>query len=233
MIDSRWLDRFGYVRTKQIYSDSGNGVYYSIIAKLLGAHGGAAIRVYQSVDKRSCLLMRNPENSYGNTSHDDYLAMAVDHLRDGYALYPRAILLTTILNLGYLKNCPYDFKDKTWIEKLKQIAKPFLLIYPAWWIVMIAAAWPNRGVYFFARVMLRLVLSFQSIDVKNASGTQLTWLVNYAILLMGNDKPMKRFLLKLRAEGTSMSKIMIDQGYWQIGHPVLDGYDKFTERMIG
>lgn len=219
MID-RFLDKHGFVKTKLHQDSTGNGALYSTISWCLGCKIPFPFGLLWDYDRG--VLMRTPNDEYGQESHDNYLAIGVYCIKNGEPL-ARSILWSAIKKFGFMQNS-FE-KGDLW--------KSQMFRFPHVWIVMIAAAWPNRGVYFFARVMLRLVLSFQSIDVKNASGTQLTWLVNYAILLMGNDKPMKRFLLKLRAEGTSMSKIMIDQGYWQIGHPVLDGYDKFTERMIG
>jgi hypothetical protein len=43
-------------------------------------------------DKPRALLMRNPENSYGNTSHDDYLALGMLFIFNEETREPRRLL---------------------------------------------------------------------------------------------------------------------------------------------
>lgn len=228
---TEWFDKFGYIRTKKIYETSGNGVFYSTIALALGLITENQI----TFSMRGAMLKRNGENSYGNTSHDDYLGMAVTLLEAGSVVVARGVVLTFILNCFYMKNCLYDFGGKTWKEKLTQIWRPFLLPFPAWWITMLAAAFPNCIVRYVARFLLTALVRFSRLNLADASGTQLTWLTCYAVSLLGSEKPMKEFLLKIRSRDTSMAQVMSQPSdpYWDPAHPVIEGFAKMETELLG
>lgn len=223
MIDGKWIDKHGFVKTKIHQESTGNGALYSTISWCLGCKIPFPFGLLWDYDRG--VLMRTPNDEYGQESHDNYLAIGVYCIKNGEPL-ARSILWSAIKKFGFMQNS-FE-KGDLW--------KSQMFRFPHVWIVMIAAAFPNRILKWLACRASIIIGSFSRVDLSDASGAQLQWLVNYSIVLMGDPKPMKRFLMKLRAEGTSMSKIMIDQGYWEHTperHPVLDGYDRFEEKMIG
>src|SRR6478736_8751829 len=88
MIDTKWFDKNGLIKPRLAWTDSGNGIFYSSFLLSLMNACGERNRLYgDKIDLsiRSCfkhpgLLMRTPDNRYGNTSHDDYLGLAVHRL---------------------------------------------------------------------------------------------------------------------------------------------------------
>ncbi len=222
-MDNKWLDRNGLVRTNDSAGDSGNGFFYSTVAIAVNAeelyeifHSMTACYRYDDA-----LLMRNPDNSYGNTSHDDYLALGMVFLFRNETSGPRRFLLRAILRGFYLKNCAYDFNG-TWKQFFKQVTAPMLFRFPVWILVMLGACSSSPIVRYPVRKLIRLILSFYKHDYGNKSGLQLQFMSLYALGVLGEREPMKTFINELPAP---LDVLM--EPYWQAGHPVLDGYGQF------
>lgn len=221
-MNPEWLDKNGFVKTKRVFADSGNGAVYTVIAMALN-ESEQYIPLTPLWDAKRGVLMRTPENTYGQESHDNYMAVAIYCMRFN-PRWARVILWSAIKKLGFMQN---DFTEgnafwKSWMGR-----------FPHLWVTMIASAFPNRVVFCITRNLLMALMSSQKINLQDASGIQLQWLNYYAIKLMGTDAPMRAYLMRLRSMGTSMSKVMRDQKYWDDDHPVLDGYDRFEKEMIG
>jgi hypothetical protein len=215
VIDKKWLDKNGLVRTKEMFEDSGNGAAYSCLANILCE--GTYIPLTRLWDAKRGVLVRTPQNTYGNESWDNYLAVAVYCLMFNKR-WARVILWSAIKKLGFMQNS-FE-KGDLWRSQMFR--------FPVIWVVMIAAAF--KIIAPLSRLILQAMCIFHTLNLADASGTQLQFLQRWAIYRMGNPKPMKKFLQSLKDQGTSMKEVMT--GYWQEGHPVLDGYDKFEKMLL-
>lgn len=232
MMDYKWRDRFGLVRPKENVSDTGNGFYYSTVG--LAVNAVSMPEIFDSMaacyDSDRKLLKRNPENSYGNTSHDDYLALGMLFIFNGETREPRRLLARAVFRGFYLKNCAFDFNG-TWEQFFKQVTAPMLWRFPVWILVMIGAAFPSIIVRYPVRKLLRLILSTYKKDYGNQSGLQLQFMSLYALGTLGEREPMEKFMRELPAGlNTLMSKA--GDPYWQPGHPVLTGMKSFHEYIL-
>lgn len=216
-----FLDKYGLIKTKVNQDSTGNACLYTVLYRILCGGIGGNTQVTQLYQRDLGVLWRTPENTYGQNSHDEYTALGVWLIIIEDRITARQVLWSAIQKCGFMQN---DFREENAFWKSQMFR------FPQIWLIMIAAAFPSLQI--LARLSLTALASTTGLNIANASGTQLTWLLNYAILLMGNDKPMKKFLTKLRDQGTSMSEVM--SGYFETNprHPILDGYDEFTARMI-
>lgn len=206
---NEWRDKYGFIKSKSYQDSTGNPYLYTVIYSILNR--GENFYLNQLWKKELGVLWRTPDNTYGQNSHDEYLALAVDHIMIPCTEVPRQVIWSCIKKLGFMRN---DFKEKNGLWK------SWLLRFPHVWIVMIAAAFPNRIVFLVNSKLLQLLMSFSNPQVKDASGMQLTFMNLYAIHLMGNSKPLINFMKRY-----NMSEIM--SGYYEIGHPILEGYKNF------
>lgn len=217
----KWIDQNGFTKPRSAFGNSGNGITYSVISECLGLYNFSFSELYHV----NGTLMRNQQNSYGNQSHDDYTSFAIHCIYFSDTWAARSILLTTITKLGYMKNCAYDFKKGNLKHNLKQLGRPFIVIYPAWLILMVAAAFPNKVIVFLARNLITVLAKIQKLDLSNASSVQLRWLICHAARIMGSDSAMKWLFDKISAQGTNLASIMIP--YYDPEHPHLDGFERY------
>jgi hypothetical protein len=208
---NEWLDKYGLVKTHKSDDSSGNGILYSVIYNIFYDSFNRHIPLLCLWRSKLGVLWRTPDNTYGNCSHDDYLAFGVRMLIDGNKIWPRMILWSCIKKLGFMRN---DYKEKNGLWKSQ------MLRFPHVWIVMFAAAFPNVILNFLTRNILKILLTVSSTSATDASGMQLRFLNLYAIHLMGNSKPLREFIKKY-----NMAEIM--KYYYDVDHPILLGYKNF------
>lgn len=218
MIRIKELDENGLCKPRYDWGNSGNGVTYSVVAMCLFPSYFNA-RILDCWDHKRQVLMRTPDNKYGQNSHDDYTSLSI------YCLiynqhWARAYLLSAIKKLGFMQN---DFKEEGAFWKSQMFR------FPQIWIIMFAAAFPHSIVRWISGLLCSGLLRFQKANVHNASGTQLTFLIAHAALLMGNDQPMRRFLNQIKAESTTLANIMRD--YYDLGHSIVDGYESYERNF--
>lgn len=232
---SEFIDKYGFVKTKRAQDSTGNGLLYSVIAKLLFKR----LQIPEPPLLRG-MLIRTPENTYGQESHDNYFAAAIYYYVMENPRGARSLLWAMVIRFGYMKNVPYEkaafTSIATWKDKVKWYLKiwmaPWMGRFPHVWIGMIAAAFPNAVVRKLSAMVLTLLASFSRLEIFDASGTQLTWLMLCYIRLLGTDRPMIQFLKEIDAKGLSVSKIQIANSYWDEDHFVLKGYDTYTSEVL-
>jgi len=154
-----WIDLNGLVKPRWSWSSSGNGLLYSSIARILGFNFAFNIR---SCMKEPGLLMRTPDNSFGQQSWDDYLGVACLCIHDGITDIPKEILKYGVKHGFFFNNIgPFSFKA-------------FLGRFPQVWALMWIAAypwlkWPMYPVLWAIQCTFRF-------DLDDTSGYQLEWL---------------------------------------------------------
>ena len=178
-----YLDVNSLVKPQKGLTDSGNGVMYSSIAMLLyPSPSNEDLACYRdSILKcfnENNILMRTPNNTYGQESWDDYLAL--------------------VYHLGFMWNT----------ENKSDIFKSWLVRFPIVWVIMMAASfkWFRFIARTILNVYFSLV--DQTINVNDGSGIQLQFLQLFALSELGNSFPLKSWLSKINAQNTSLSKIM-------------------------
>jgi len=91
--------------------------------------------------------------------------------------------------------------------------------------IYLAAAYPVLT--FPCRSLLKFFLLFNKLDVNDASGVQLQFLEALALSHMGDGaKAIAHLVRQCEIQGTTLKKIM--SNYYDKGHPILEGLDKFV-----
>lgn len=213
MINARWLDKNGLVRTHLTDEHSGNGLLFSTIYILFNHPEDRflAANCFNLWQKDKGVLFRTPDNKFGQESHDNYLALGVLCLFCNNKKLARSVIWSCIKKFGFMQNDFHD-KDSLW--------KSQLLRFPHIWIVLLSAAAPNVLTFFIARVVLSMFLHIQKIELNDQSGLQLQWLNAYAIHLLGSSTPMESLLTRV-----NMRDAM--DGYYDSEHDILEGYKNF------
>jgi hypothetical protein len=231
-----YLDRHSLVKTKAEHSDaSGDGVMHTGIGIFTGGLDGVDLvtPILKCFDNERCVLMRRPTNENGQQSHDGWMAFAIMLRKTKNVVLARGVLWSMFVRCFYMIHRPLELKGKTWKEKIKAIGEPLMLRFPRVIVMICAAAFPNRVVDLCASLFIRATLGGSSINVNDASGVQLKWQDRHGLRELGDPTPMWQFLKELQVRGTSMRKIMTDEGYWDADHWVLDNYDRYTTEVIG
>jgi hypothetical protein len=208
-MNEQWKDKNGLIKTRLAGVDSGNGALFSIIYTLLT---GDYIPLTSLWNAERGVLMRTPYNSFGQESHDNYLGVAV-YCMCYNPRWARVILWNLIKKVGFMQNS---------FEK-GDFFKSQLLRFPIVWIIMLAAAFPNKVVRFLCRTALYPMLRFQTVSIGDSSGTQLQWLQRQALAFMGNPKLALEFKQKVK-----MGEVM--SSYYDIDHPTLNAF-KFIDNV--
>lgn len=210
-----WIDKHGLVKTWRHQDSTGNGFLYTMIAMILDKNYYNP-RVISLWDAKRKVLMRTPDNAFGQESHDNYIALGLYCLMFNRR-WARAVLWSAFKKFTFMRN---DFKEKGGLWK------SFMGRFPHLWMIFIAAAYPWTPVKWLCGLGLRALSIFDKKNYQDASGTQLQFVKNYALSLMGHEKCMKRFMEDLDDHGTSMNRVM--SSYYDEGHPVLSGYEIYT-----
>ena len=215
-----YLDVNSLVKPQKGLTDSGNGVMYSSIAMLLyPSPSNEDLACYRdSILKcfnENNILMRTPNNTYGQESWDDYLGLAVCCLTIGEEFIPEHIMWSLVYHLGFMWNT----------ENKSDIFKSWLVRFPIVWVIMMAASF--KWFRFIARTILNVYFSLvdQTINVNDGSGIQLQFLQLFALSELGNSFPLKSWLSKINAQNTSLSKIMAT--YYDPTHPIVQYFKTY------
>jgi hypothetical protein len=162
-------------------------------------------------DAKRQVLMRTPDNSFGQDSHDNYMALGVYCLMFNKR-WARVVLWSALKKRTFMRN---DFIEEGGLWK------SFMGRFPHVWMIFVAAAFPWKPVKWLIGLGLRLVGLFNKLNLTDASGTQLTWLRNYTLSLLGHKSCLEKFL-----KNANMAEVM--SGYYETGHPILIGYSKLS-----
>lgn len=211
------FDRFGLIRTKQFQRDTGNGALYSVLF-IIFTQGfdlkDLVKRVEALWQKDKGVLWRTPENTYGQQSHDDYLAIACLCLLTGNKTLARSIIWSSIKKFGFMQN---DFKEENAFWKSQMYRFPHV------WMVMIAAAFPNRIIKWICGISLQFILILSDVNLNDVSGTQLRLLQAKILVALFRPSSMMSLITSINSSGKSVRSMMT--GYWQPDHQILDGYE--------
>lgn len=170
----RYLDRNRMVKPQESWDTAGgNGLYYSAVFLCLlrelnsqlvfdaEFYGDWYRYLVYSCSKAPGVIMRNPEGSFGQTSHDDYMGIIVACILLKEKTIPRKILWHGCKHFGFYNTTEHF----TWSAFLWRFPQIPLLLIPAsfpWtkWIML-------PGLYLLSR--------FQNLAAIGASATQLIW----------------------------------------------------------
>lgn len=218
MIDNKWFDKNGLIKPRLEWADSGNGIFYSALTMALARSVGEnEIPQENELDLaiRACfkepgLLMRTPDNKYGNTSHDDYLGLAVYRLNYTRRKYEEWFCQRIIDRhgvFGIYKNDPSN-SLKVWFQA---------------WIgrfihVMAFIHAVGYGLNPISKFVLKTYLRFMKINPNDPSGVHLSWMFAYGCDLLGipSDKLIELTLLLPKT-----TRLQFDEG-----HPIIEYADK-------
>jgi hypothetical protein len=244
MIDpqtSTWVDRDGFLKSHADWNDAGgDGAIILVTAGLLKVVPAEHVdRVLLScVNPVTGLLMRRPDNSGGNSSHDTWVSVAIWCLFRKNAFMARGLLFSAFIRGGYVKNHPFDLKDKTLWKKLNIITDPWMPRYPKVFVVLLAAVLPWAPVRWFCSVLTRMLLSFASVPKGDASGTQLLWLDHMTLYLMtGNQSSLRSYLEAIRKVGSSIAEVMQTSyngglPFYDVGHVTITGFRHHEQEVL-
>jgi len=236
---SNYIDRDGFLKS-HIFDDdaSGDGIILTVVGGILGVlpaeHVDSA--VLACIDPRGALL-RRPDNSGGHQSHDGWQSLATWVLHRNYTVLARGLLLSGLTRLFYMKHHEFGFEGKTLWKKLDELLKPWMGRFPRIWITLLAAAYPNRYVFWLCSRLLRMMTSVSSVPSSDASACQLKFVDCFAMQAMGLTSPMASYLAAFRSKGTSLAEIMsapIGGGlpFWDRDHYVITGFSSYERKVV-
>jgi len=229
------IDRFGLVRPRYEFTDTGNGMIYSEVFCSLFPQEPAVPYIEVAMGslyrRELSLLWRTPENTYGQESHDNYMAFACFMARNRLRELAREVFWSAFRRGFYLKNVPLELEGKPWKEKLKRIAAPWMGRFPRIWLSTLAIAYPGL-IASLCCTLITLLLRFESsVNVSDASGCQLKWLDRMTLYwLTGNRSPLLTYLAEFRTLKTSLSEVMAT--YWAPDHIVITGYRHAEQEVL-
>jgi len=172
---NEWIDKNGLVKPRKDWVDSGNGITYSSIASILNLFDSSMIasvgKAMASCFKKPGLLMRTPDNQFGQESWDDYFSIACLFVYAKSRKTSRDILKYGFTHFFFFNN----LDEFSW--------KSFLGRFPQVWVMMFIAAFPWMKWPLYPALFL-IQLTFKQ-DVNDASGFQLEWLFLRTCNLMG------------------------------------------------
>lgn len=225
----QWIDKNGLIKPRLSWTDSGNGIFYSSFLMCLYRAIGEECPKSAELDQRirACfknpgLLMRTPDNKYGNESHDDYLGFAVHRLSRahpfGLAINVNDWFCKMIIERGWwtlfiYKNDP-DNSLKTWFKAwLGRFVDTMLMVHVT-----------AYGLDHMTKKILSLYLEHMPIDENDSSGVNLSWMFAYGCDLLGIESDKLRELTLLLPKST---RAQFDEG-----HPIIEYADKSAQVFI-
>lgn len=205
-----FIDKYGLIKPGTNWNDSGNGVLYSVMLAIVNPNfnPNSVIRCIRWSD---VVLMRTPFNTYGQESHDNYMALGVYFLITKNVFLAKELIFSSGRKLGFMRNIQKQQAKSMW--------DAFMWRFPQLWPIYIAAAFPLTRIP--CRWFLRFINAISKVDINDASGVQLKFIQCYASKLLGDDESMKDLLLSIRQKGTTMSLIM--SKYYSPEHPIVIG----------
>ena len=207
-------DKYGLVRT-QDQETTGNAILFSVIYLLVCERDAKLETLCKRLWKEDLgVLWRNPDNTFGQESHDNYLALGLICLMTEDKTIPRQVIASAIKKFGFMQN---DINEHNGFWNSQMFRFPHL------WIVFLAGAIGCKPVSWLLGWGLRFLNLFDKIELNDTSGIQLQWVKQKTLAYM-EHKTLSSFYGKLPKP---MHEIMT--GYWTIGHPVLEGYKKDQE----
>lgn len=213
-------DKYGFISPQESWTTSGNPLVYSVVWMILSGYDENLSNKLFTLWKRELgVLWRTPENTYGQNSHDEYTALGVLCLMTKSKSIPRQVILSAIFKLGFMQN---DFNERGAFWKSQMFR------FPQIWIIMFAAATRLRSI---PRLLLQAIIKVSRLNVQNASGVQLTFLLCHTVRLLGSDCAMKNLVLTLKRSNLSLSEVM--RPYYSFGHPIIEGYAKYEKDFLG
>ena len=226
-----YTDKNGLVKTHLSDDSSGNGLLYSYLYMRF-CHAQWTIPVYEMLyDIKKGCLHRAPDLSYGIESHDDYLALALYLYESKQWFRAQCVFEAAFFKGFYLKDVPFSKEEMSggFKRAFKEIISPWLIPFrfPIPWIIMFAAAYPSKIVDWISRTLIRLISGFQLPNVSDASATQLQFITKFGIMLMGDPIPLVMLFDKL-----SLSKVMVQNNYYDLGHPIVAGFEDFQKGFL-
>lgn len=196
MIDwTPWTDKNNFIKPRKDWDSSGNGTLYSTVAYIFDEFFNGRMFCFF----KPGVLMRTPDNAFGQESHDDYLAFAVAAILN--SAHPSA-----------QEVFEYGFKHFFIMRNEEGSGfKAHLWRFPHVWWLMFVAGWPNLK--WIVHLPLFIVQLLQKPPVNDSSGTQLQWLFMIAYLkLYGENNTFRKW-----KEKTDMVAVFKD--YYDPEHP--------------
>lgn len=211
----RALDKNGLIKPQLHWNDSGNGIYYTALAlcsyrDTYGFDNPILENLFINGVRRCMptpgLLLRTPDNQFGQEQWDNLLGLAVGCIITENIQFPRQVLWYGIRHAFF-------FNTDGKLE-----GKDFLGRFPQVWALMLPAAFPKLKWLFypFARLVHRLM---KMPDKDNNSGINLVYMYNSGMQYLFNKYFVSEFLEKLQKElNKSLSDVFAD--YFGKAHPL-------------
>ena len=203
----RWLDRFELVKPQAGSGDSGNGILYSCIYLIFLHELDRTLidklwfeEIIQRCSLEPGLLMRTPNNDYGQQSWDDYLGVAVVCILLNERQIAKEILSYGKAHRGFYRTKP----DSKW--------NAFLWRFPQVWLLMLPAAypWTRFPLFPFIWTLGRMM----NLGGASPNDIQLIWVYHAGCKALG---------FKFKKYDTA-TRLLPDafSAYYGLGHPFKD-----------
>lgn len=215
MLNKTFIDENGLVKPRRSWTNSGNGMRYTVEWNLLNA-AAAVIPVAQLYDEKLGVLKRTPDNKFGQESVDNWLSFAVWLLIIRDKTLARKVLKSAALKFGFMQN---DFTEKG------AFLKSQMFRFPLVWIFVSAAAFDCLR--FPARLLLSLIEKFSPYPPfydPTAIGLNFLWLCG--LFELGAKTPLKKFIVEFYPLDLQMSP------QYDEGHPNLLGFRSFSGEVL-
>lgn len=214
-----WRDKYGMIVPQPNSDSSGNGILYTSIASILLLKQNKPIEANQELNRiKDCfktkgLMQRNPDNSFGQESWDDYMGLLTACLLIKRTDYPRQILWYGIKNAFVFRNEPNSGK-KAWLWRFPHI---FFIILPV-------AAFPILSLILWPLFPIALPLMYKLEKDTN----EMSWLTNLGLSLafIGPIIRSKKAIFLFYNKHTLQKAF---DSYYGINHPFKDGLAETPE----
>jgi len=217
---AKFLDKNGLIKPQESWQDSGNGVFYTAVAIALDADSSrrAMPWILKCLDEKKGVLMRTPDNQFGQESHDNWMGMLT--LALDYPELGRKLVWWMVKRFGFMQNVPGKFGASQMFR------------FPHLWPLILANVCSFKPYRYLCGLYMQLVSSFDKIEVGNQSGTQLSFYKRHAMLKLGlGYKPMRKFLSEVTCatNGEGIYSMMVK--YYSPGHVIAEGYLTYSENL--
>lgn len=221
MIDTKWIDKNGLLKPRIDREDSGNGVLYSMIylvlsARVKGINDDEYLHFEDAINKcmkAPGLLMRTPDNKYGQESHDNNLGLAV-----GQAVMGNRDFATAFIKHGAENNLFFD------TDGMFSLAD-FMGRFPHEILLIHELAYPTHSP--LIREGLSRASAMMPLNKEDPSGFHLSWLFHVGCSIMGVGKEPHEKMLKYEA---GLKETM--PKYFGEGCPILELVKQLKDPVI-
>ena len=208
----QWIDKNGLIKPRRAWEDSGNGVLYTALYLLLEETTGPLNQstpdfkdAIQSCFRKPGLLMRTPDNSFGQEQFDNYLGLTYLALRYNIQWAKEVITYGVQHNFVFDTNDVFEVKD-------------FLGRYPHVFALMHEVGYRTESPLVLSFLSMFTTPRFMQLKENDASGVNLSLVYQFMVARLGGHALQLNDAIKLSKKTA--------RTYFDEDHPIVYCIDR-------